>query len=151
MGRRTDRRHIFSLIFQMGFSGRPEDIGKFIDEYVENHVGESIDKDFIYTEFSGTCQNVEAIDKTIAENLKSWTPDRLNKTDLAILRLAVYEMIYNDEIPASIAINEAVELAKLYSEDESPGFINAILGGIAKSLSEAVQHETDSSQCNNAE
>ena len=151
MGRRTDRRHIFSLIFQMGFSGRPEDIGKFIDEYIDNHVGEKVDKAFIYTEFSGACQNIESIDKIIAENLKSWTPDRLNKTDLAILRLAVYEMVYNDEIPASIAINEAVELAKLYSEDESPGFINAILGGIAKSLDGASRNEADSSQHNNAE
>ena len=151
MGRRTDRRHIFSLIFQMGFSGRPEDIAKFIDEYIENHVGESVDKDFIYTEFSGACQNIDNIDKIIAENLKSWTPERLNKTDLAILRLAVYEMVYNDEIPPSIAINEAVELAKLFSEDESPGFINAILGGIAKSLDGASRDEADSSQCNNAE
>ena len=151
MGRRTDRRHIFSLIFQMGFSGRPEAIGKAIDDYMENHVGESVDKDFIYVEFSGACQNIEHIDKIISENLKSWTTDRLNKTDLAILRLAVYEMIYNDEIPASIAINEAVELAKIYSEDESPGFVNAILGGIAKSLNGAVRNETDGSQCNNAE
>jgi len=150
MGRRTDRRHVFNLIFQMGFSGRPGDIGKFIDEYMDNHVSESVDKDFIYVEFSGTCQNIEDIDKIIAGNLKSWTPDRLNKTDLAILRLAVYEMIYNDDIPASIAINEAVELAKVYSEDESPGFVNAILGGIAKSL-DGAKYEADSPQCNDAE
>jgi len=100
---------------------------------MESHVGEKADPKFILEEFSGVYQNLALIDETISKTLKAWTVDRLNKTDFAILRLAVYEMMYSNEIPASVAINEAVELAKIYCEDTSAGSINAILGAIARS------------------
>jgi len=134
MSRRTDRRHIFCLIFQLEFlQGAGIDFKTIFDSYMENHVGESVDAEFILKEFTGVYQNLEKIDKTISETLKAWTTDRINKADFAILRLAVYEMMYNDDIPGSVAINEAVELAKIYCDDSSPGSINAILGAILKS------------------
>jgi len=111
------------------------DTHTFFDSYMENHVGETADSKFIFKEFSGIYQNLEKIDETISKTLKAWTVDRLNKADFAILRLAVYEMMYSDEIPASVAINEAVELAKEYCEDTSPGSINAILGSILRGKS----------------
>ena len=132
MSRRTDRRHVFCLIFQLEFL-QDADIKAVFDRYMENHVDDRPDSEFILKEFAGVYQNLEKIDEIIRETLKAWTTDRLNKSDFAILRLAVYEMMYNDEIPDSVAINEAVELAKLYCEDTSPGSINAILGAIQKS------------------
>ena len=136
MSRRVDRRHIFCLTFQLGFMGDDAlDTHTFFDSYMENHVGETADSKFIFKEFSGIYQNLEKIDETISKTLKAWTVDRLNKADFAILRLAVYEMMYSDEIPASVAINEAVELAKEYCEDTSPGSINAILGSILRGKS----------------
>ena len=136
MSRRAARRHIFSLIFQLEFL-KNSDKDALFESYVENHGEKLPDSKFIYEEFSGVYQNLEKIDEIIGETLKAWTTDRLNKADLAILRLAVYEMMYNDEIPASVAINEAVELSKVYCEDDSPGFINAILGAVHKGLSGA--------------
>ncbi|MCL2566215.1 MAG: transcription antitermination factor NusB [Defluviitaleaceae bacterium] len=133
MSRRAARRHVFSLIFQLEFV-KNGDKDALFESYLENHAEKLPDSKFIYEGFSGVYQNLEKIDKIISENLKAWTTDRLNKADFAILRLGVYEMIYNDEIPASVAINEAVELAKTFCEDDSPGFVNAILGDIIKSL-----------------
>ena len=60
--------------------------------------------------------------------------DRISKTDLAILRLAVYEILYRDDIPYKVSVNEAVELAKLFSDDSSPSFINGVLAGVINEL-----------------
>ena len=136
MSRRAARRHIFSLVFQLEFA-KDSDKDAIFDSYLENHTEKLPESKFIYEEFSGVYQNLEKIDQIISENLKTWTTDRLNKADLAIFRLAVYEMMYSEEIPASVAINEAVELAKTYCEDDSPGFVNAVLGAILKSLKDA--------------
>jgi len=135
MSRRSDRRHAFNLIFQLGFFEKQPDIEAVFNDYLENHVGDKIDKEFVYQEFSGVCQNMEKLDALLDTSLKGWTTARLNKTDLAILRLAAYEMLYDEKIPPSVAINEAVELAKDFSEDESPGFVNAVLGSVSKRLS----------------
>ena len=132
MSRRTDRRHVFCLIFQLEFL-QGANINVVFDSYMEHHASEPVDSEFILKEFTGVYQNLEKIDAIISETLKAWTTDRLNKSDFAILRLAVYEIMYNDEIPNSVAINEAVELAKIYCDDSSPGSVNAILGAILKS------------------
>jgi len=133
MSRRAARRHIFSLIFQLEFL-KNSDKDALFESYVENHGEKLPDSKFIYEEFSGVYQNLEKIDEIIGETLKAWTTDRLNKADLAILRLAVYEMMYNDEIPASVAINEAVELAKAFSSEDSSKFVNGVLGKIVRKL-----------------
>jgi len=112
------------------------------ESYMENHVGEKADCEFIRKQFLGVHQNLDEIDGTISKTLKAWTIDRLNKTDIAILRLAVYEMNFSDEIPASVAINEAVELAKSYCEETSSGSINAILGAILRGASDSEEAKT---------
>lgn len=76
----------------------------------------------------------EEIDNVIRENLDKWTIDRIAKTDLAILRTAVAEMLYVDSIPVSVSINEAVNLAKKYGDDRSYAFINSVLGKISRSI-----------------
>ena len=72
------------------------------------------------------------IDEKIAGAAKGWKLERIGKSDLSILRLGVYEMLYDDDIPVGVAINEAVELAKSFGENESASFINGILGKLAR-------------------
>ena len=72
------------------------------------------------------------IDRIINENAKGWKTARMNKVDLTILRLAVYEMKWDEEIPTGVAINEAVELAKKFSGNDGPSFVNGVLGKIAQ-------------------
>ena len=74
------------------------------------------------------------IDAIISENLDKWSIDRIAKTDLAILRTAVAEMLYVESIPVSVSINEAVNLAKKYGDDRSYAFINSVLGKISRSI-----------------
>ena len=75
---------------------------------------------------------MEEIDEIIEQTATGWTIARMGKVDLAILRLAVYEMKKDEDIPVSVAINEAVELAKKFGQDESPSFINGVLAKLAK-------------------
>jgi len=86
-------------------------------------------KAFITTLYNGTRERLDQIDHILSSNVKSWSLERLNKVDLAILRLAVFEMHFFDT-PNQVAINEAVELAKDFSSDEGPKFINGILAGL---------------------
>ena len=72
------------------------------------------------------------IDGILNENAKGWKTTRMNKVDLTILRLAVFEIRWDEEIPVGVAINEAVELAKKFSGEESPAFVNGVLGKIAQ-------------------
>ena len=76
----------------------------------------------------------EEIDRLITDNLDNWTIDRIGRTDLAIMRTAVAEMLFADNIPVSVSINEAVELAKKYGDERSYAFINSVLGKIAGTL-----------------
>jgi len=75
---------------------------------------------------------VEEIDQLLNTHTTGWKTSRMNKADLAILRLAVYEMKWDDDVPVGVAIDEAVELAKKYSSDEGPAFINAVLAKLAR-------------------
>ena len=82
---------------------------------------------------SGVVDNLEEIDARLAATSENWSVDRMPVVDRVILRIAVYEMLYVDEVPVSVAINEAVELAKAYGgEDESSRFVNGVLGRIAR-------------------
>ena len=85
----------------------------------------------------GVMNHIEEIDSYLIKVSENWSLERMPFVDRAILRLAVYEMIFVDEVPISVSINEAVELAKLYgAKDESPSFVNGILGRIDKCLEE---------------
>lgn len=92
----------------------------------------STQEEYVETLYSLMCNKKEDIDSLISEFSKKWPVDRMLKTDLAVLRLAICEVMYMDEIPDEVAINEAVELAKLYGEDHSPAYINGILANIKK-------------------
>ncbi|MCQ2436704.1 MAG: transcription antitermination factor NusB [Clostridia bacterium] len=88
--------------------------------------------DFAFELFNGFCENADAIDSAIADNLHGWSFKRVARVSLAIMRLCTYELLYT-ETPAAIAINEAIEICKAYDGDEAPSFINGVLNSIAKS------------------
>lgn len=132
MSRRSARKNAFFLLFQMDFSEAAEfeQVKEIFFAEKEEPVEEA-DKAFILSEVEGVHEHMAEIDGLIEQSAKGWDLSRMNKVDLAILRLAVYEMKYG-ETPVGVAINEAVELAKKFSSDEAPAFINGVLGKAAQ-------------------
>lgn len=132
MSRRNARKNAFVLLFQMEFNAAEEQeqmTDLFFAE--QDKVATEEDKAYTMAVVEGTRANLEAIDAVIDSFAKGWSTQRMNRVDLAILRLAVYELKYSKEAPVGVVINEAVELAKKYSSDEAPAFINGVLGKIA--------------------
>ena len=99
-----------------------------LDLFMENHEFQGDEVDYIKRTVPDILDKLDLVDETIEKNLKGWTMARLAKVDRQILRIAVYEFLYKDDIPEEVSINEAVEIARLYSSDEAPKFINGILG-----------------------
>ena len=132
MSRRSARKNAFFMMFQMDFNEAAEfeQVKELFFAEKEEPVEEG-DKAFILSEVEGTREHMAEIDALIEQSAKGWDPERMNKVDLAILRLAVYEMKWG-ETPVGVAINEAVELAKKFSSDEAPAFINGVLGKAAQ-------------------
>ena len=92
------------------------------------------DKNYIQEVTAGVFDKTNELDEKIKMYLKGWTMERISKADLAILRLAIFEILYREDIPYKVSINEAVELAKKYGEDSSPSFINGVLAALINSL-----------------
>ena len=78
----------------------------------------------------GVKEKENELDEEIKKHLKGWTMERLNKVDVAILRLAIYEILYREDIPYKVSVNEAIEIAKVFSEESSPSFINGVLAEV---------------------
>lgn len=125
------REHIFKMLFQVEFNA-PDDMPENIKLYFES-LGNATDKDieYIRTKYEAILGKIPEIDTMIDETSEKWKTRRMNKVDLTILRLAVYEMKWDADVPVGVAINEAVELAKKFSGDEGPAFVNGVLGRIA--------------------
>lgn len=130
--RRQIREEIFKMVYQMDFC-EPEEALNRENLYFEQReeIGES-DRSTINNKLSEIKENTEKLDAIISGFAKGWKINRMSKVDLALLRLAVYEIKMDDEVPAGVAINEAVELAKIYGGEDSPRFINGVLAAVAK-------------------
>lgn len=132
MNRREQREQIFKLLFRVEFNARDEMPGQcalfFEDE--ENAASEK-DIAYIQGKYEKIAQRLDEIDGMINETAKGWSTQRMGKVDLTIIRLAVYEIKYDDEVPTGVAINEAVELAKKFGQDGSSGFVNGVLAKFA--------------------
>ena len=131
MGRSELREHIFKMIFGLEFT-EEEQIEKQLELYLDqlDEVSEK-DRSYMLAKAKAIAEKVCEIDAMINENATGWKTTRMNKVDLSILRLAVYEMKFDDDVPVKVAINVAVELAKRFSGDEGPAFINGVLGKLA--------------------
>lgn len=147
--RHSTRNHVFNLIFQVPFYSfydfnNADDVNNLLMSYYELLKQEEelelkydedfkpfkINKEIIKMQYDGIIENLLDIDNIINENAVSWEISRIDKVDLAILRLATYEIIFDDGVPNVVAINEAIELAKDYSSEKSHKFINAVLAKI---------------------
>ncbi|MBQ9532072.1 MAG: transcription antitermination factor NusB [Eubacterium sp.] len=129
MNRYKQREQAFALIFQSLFTeSSPEEI---IETALEE---ETAIGDYSKELFLGVCEKKEKLDEIISEHSTGWKLSRISKVNISILRLAVYEISYVEDVPDSVAINEAVELAKKYSTKEDAGFVNGILGAYTRSL-----------------
>lgn len=133
MGRREQREQVFKLLFRVEFN-KPEDMPEQVKLFMEDNEEITYEKDVTYISerFAKIQEKLPEIDKMLDENTEGWDTTRMGKVELTVLRLAVYEIVFDEEIPDSVAINEAVEIAKKYGQETSGGFVNAILGKIVK-------------------
>ena len=129
MKRRELREHIFQLLFRVEFNEQDEmaeQVSLYVDDMKEEEIVEPKDETYIEEKYKKIVEKLPEIDELLEKYSKGWKLSRMNKVDLTILRLGVYEMKYDEDIPERVAINEAVELAKKFGGDESPAFVNAV-------------------------
>jgi N utilization substance protein B len=136
MTRREAREEIMKMLYALDFF-HLEEKERVLEEHTENLKGK--EKKFIVDEFLGVLNHLNEIDARIEANLSNWKIERVAKIDLMLLRMATYELCYVEEIPKRVAINEAIEIAKVYSTDKSPRFINGVLGNILKTIEKPVE------------
>lgn len=134
MNRKRSREIAMELLFGMTLSKNTieETIENFKEDY-EMKLN-TIDLEYIIKALQKVEDNKEVIDKKIEESLTSWKIDRISKVNLSILRLSICEMMYLEDVPGKVSINEAIELTKKYSDEKSVSFINGVLDKILKNL-----------------
>lgn len=139
MGRHELREQVFRLLFRVEFNS-PEEMEEqktlfAKDLPVEDTANAAGDEDMEYiSERCGRVQErLSEIDRIIDTNTEGWDTTRMGKVELTVLRLGVYEILFDEDIPESVAINEAVEIAKKYGQETSGGFVNAILARVLRS------------------
>lgn len=132
MSRIETRESVVFFIYQHDF--RIEHVSEQINLYIENNPSVEEDVEYFKSTVLGIVSMRDKLDEIISSYLKNWTLSRIPKLDKAILETAIYEISYNDDIPTSVAINEAVKLAKKYGTDDSSSYINGVLSSYEKSL-----------------
>jgi N utilization substance protein B len=130
MNRKLSRDKTMELLFGMTLS--KDTTEEAIEGFLENYEGDikEIDLTYVKQALIGIENNKEAIDKIITENLHNWKLDRVPKVNLSILRLATYELLYDEQVPRAVVINEALEITRRYSDEKSVSFINGVLDKI---------------------
>ncbi len=130
MGRKQAREGTMQVLFQM------DSMSEYTEESLEGFLtnfqfdeGETL---YIRESVSTIIEHLEEIDDNIQKNLEGWSIYRLAKVDLAVLRIAIYEILYREDIPVEVSINEAIETVKKFSTDDSFKFVNGVLGGFVR-------------------
>ena len=132
MTRAGMREHIFKILFRAEFYSA-EEMTQQINYYLEDVSGiTEKELNYITDKVLKIVDRIQVLDGMINEVSLGWPTTRLGKSELTIMRLAVYEMKFDDDIPVNVAINEAVELAKKYGADSAPSFVNGVLAKLAK-------------------
>lgn len=129
MSRKKARDNAFKCVYELEF-GRDENLEKILNNCYEENDNKPEEKEYIKKVLKGVKENLEEIDGIILSKLKNWSLDRIAKIDLAILRLAVYEIKYMEDIPEKVSANEAVELAKTYGNNDSKSFVNGVIAKV---------------------
>lgn len=130
MTRQKQRKVVFQLIYALGFQGI-ENKETILEEFYKQQEIEAPIQ-YINDTFYGICTHFEEINNMIEPALANWSMKRLNAVCLAILRLATYELKFNPDIPDRVAVNEAIELAKEFGEEDSGSFVHGVLSAISK-------------------
>ncbi len=133
MTRSAQREQAFQILFRLEFNeaSEMEEQENLFFDLSENQLSDT-DKETIKAKVDNVIANLSTIDNNLNEKVTGWDISRIGKVELAILRLAVYEILFDDDIPTGVAINEAVELAKKFGQDSSGSFINGVLAKFAK-------------------
>ena len=132
VSRKQAREIALHLVFEMGFGAFEAE--NVMTDRLGEEIMQSISGDIALYAGKGVAEHLEELDAYIENNAKGWTLSRLSRITIAILRLAIYEMYYVEDVPVGAAINEAVELAKVYDSDEAASFINGVLGAVARKM-----------------
>ena len=130
MSRSELREHVFRMLFRIEFNNEaelPEQETLYFDLLEECSEKE---QEYILNKYRAIKERVEEIDNLLNELSEGWKTTRMNRVDLTILRLATYEIKWDEDVPTGVAINEAVELAKRYSSDQGPSFVNGVLAKV---------------------
>lgn len=144
MSRRIGREYAIQFLFSLDFN-KADDVENQLEEFLQHTqehreeeapVMNKSSKSYTLAVVKGTMQHIEEIDKLIEFHTTGWKKERIARVDLAIIRLAIYEIVFNNEVPDSVAANEAIELAKKYSTEESGSFVNGVLGKIIRGKDE---------------
>lgn len=131
MKRREQREHVFKLLFMMQFNSG-EEMAEQVSLYFEGlEVPDEESKRSIQTRYENVLAHLDEIDGILNEYSRGWKTSRMSRVDLSALRLAVYEMKFEEDVPVGVAINEAVEIAKCFGGETSGSFVNGVLGKIA--------------------
>ncbi|WP_293977983.1 transcription antitermination factor NusB [uncultured Clostridium sp.] len=130
MNRKLSREKTMELLFGMTLS--KDTVEEVVETFVENYEGniKEIDLTYVKRALIGVENNKKAIDEAISSNLQNWKIDRISKVNLTILRLAAYEILFDENVPRNVAINEALEITRRYSDEKSVSFINGVLDKI---------------------
>ncbi len=131
MTRSKLREHIFKALFQAEFYSReemPEQLGLYLEELMP--LSEE-DEAYIRLKTTDILEKLPDIDKSIDSKSSGWKTDRIGKVELTILRLAVYELLYDEDIPKGVAIDQAVELSKVFAGEQASAFVNGVLAKFA--------------------
>ncbi|MGN0113818.1 MAG: transcription antitermination factor NusB [Acutalibacteraceae bacterium] len=130
LSRSEQREQILQLVYEKSFHDEP------VNELLElaNIARDYVPTGFVSDELDGIESNIEKIDEEIAKNCKNWAFSRIPRVPLCIMRIAVYELMFCDDIDTAVAINEAVELAKKYATEDDKAYINGVLGAISRDL-----------------
>ena len=146
LSRRILREHMFKLLFLMDFQQDEQGISERAEEQIRLYFeqvpdeemehppifADSEDQEYIRNKVMDVLTKLPEIDERINQEARGWRTGRMAKADLAVLRLGVYEIMFDEDIPDGVAINEAVELAKSFCSDASPAFVNGVLARFAK-------------------
>lgn len=132
--RREGREHALQALYSIEL--HPDSPREAIRLFMEAHPCKAAVKNFALGLLTGIMDNQAGVDARITEKSPNWSLSRMAKIDLCIIRLAAYELLYREDIPRSVTINEAIEIAKKFGSEDSPAFVNGILDEIARGVPE---------------
>lgn len=133
MGRHEQREQLFKLLFRVEFNSpddMPEQVKLFFQDDEIQYT--EVAKESIQSKFAGIQEKLLEIDGMLNEKAEGWNVERMGKVELTVLRIAVYEILFDEDIPDTVAINEAIEIAKKYGQAASGSFVNAVLAKFVK-------------------